>query len=122
MASPAVEHGQSDPPPHGPARPQPCGHGADSGHTEPCQRSARGQKRAEHGDGAEASHAAEARPSCADRTAAGSGVSELRIDYGPGYRVYFVRRGEDLIVLLAGGTKDTQARDIGQAITLASEL
>ena len=47
---------------------------------------------------------------------------ELRIDYGPGYRVYFVRRGEDLIVLLAGGTKDTQARDIGQAITLASEL
>ena len=52
----------------------------------------------------------------------GSGVSELRIDYGPGYRVYFVQRGEDLIVLLAGGTKDTQARDIGQAITLASEL
>ena len=57
MASPAVEHGQSDPPPHGPARPQPCGHGADSGHTEPCQRSARGQKRAEHGDGAEATRA-----------------------------------------------------------------
>jgi putative addiction module killer protein len=52
----------------------------------------------------------------------GSGVSELRIDYGPGYRVYFVQRGEDLIVLLAGGKKDTQARDIAQAITLASEL
>ena len=52
----------------------------------------------------------------------GSGVSELRIDYGPGYRVYFVKRGEDLIVLLAGGKKDTQARDIAQAITLASEL
>jgi len=49
-------------------------------------------------------------------------VSELRIDYGPGYRVYFVQRGEDLIVLLAGGKKDTQARDIAQAITLASEL
>src|SRR5450830_1745669 len=45
----------------------------------------------------------------------GSGVSELRIDYGPGYRVYFVQRGVDLIVLLAGGNKDTQARDIAQA-------
>jgi putative addiction module killer protein len=52
----------------------------------------------------------------------GSGVSELRIDYGPGYRVYFLRRGEDLIVLLAGGKKDTQARDIAQAVTLASAL
>ena len=52
----------------------------------------------------------------------GSGVSEMRIDYGPGYRVYFVRRGEDLIVLLAGGDKDTQARDIALAISLASEL
>lgn len=52
----------------------------------------------------------------------GSGVSELRIDYGPRYRVYFLRRGEDLIVLLAGGKKDTQARDIAQAVTLASAL
>jgi len=52
----------------------------------------------------------------------GSGVSELRIDYGSGYRVYFVQRGEDLIVLLVGGKKDTQTRDIAQAITLASEL
>jgi putative addiction module killer protein len=52
----------------------------------------------------------------------GSGVSELRIDYGPGYRVYFVKRGSQLIVLLAGGDKDSQARDIAQAITLASEL
>ena len=52
----------------------------------------------------------------------GSGVSELRIDYGPGYRVYYVKRGENLIVLLAGGDKDTQAKDIAQAITLASEL
>jgi putative addiction module killer protein len=52
----------------------------------------------------------------------GTGISELRIDYGPGYRVYFVQRGDDLIVLLAGGKKDTQARDIAQAITLASEL
>jgi putative addiction module killer protein len=52
----------------------------------------------------------------------GSGVSELRIDYGPGYRVYFIQCGENLIVLLAGGDKDTQAKDIAQAITLASEL
>jgi putative addiction module killer protein len=52
----------------------------------------------------------------------GSGISELRIDYGPGYRVYFVQRGEHLIVLLAGGKKDTQARDIAQAVTLASEI
>ena len=52
----------------------------------------------------------------------GSGVSELRIDNGPGYRVYFVQRGEDLIVLLAGGKKNTQARDISQAIALASEI
>jgi len=52
----------------------------------------------------------------------GTGISELRIDYGPGYRVYFLQRGDDLIVLLAGGKKDTQARDIAQAITLASEL
>jgi putative addiction module killer protein len=52
----------------------------------------------------------------------GSGISELRIDYGPGYRVYFVQRGEDLIVLLTGGKKDTQARDISLAIALASEI
>ena len=52
----------------------------------------------------------------------GSGVSELRIDYGPGYRVYFVQRGENLIVLLVGGKKDTPARDIAEAIKLASEL
>ena len=52
----------------------------------------------------------------------GSGISELRINYVPGYRVYFVQRGADLIVLLAGGKKDIQARDIAQAITLASEL
>jgi putative addiction module killer protein len=52
----------------------------------------------------------------------GEGVSELRIDYGPGYRVYFVQRGVPLIVLLAGGDKRTQAQDIQKAIRLAREL
>jgi putative addiction module killer protein len=52
----------------------------------------------------------------------GEGVSELRIDYGPGYRVYFTRRGNKLIILLAGGDKATQARDIANAIRLAREL
>jgi putative addiction module killer protein len=50
----------------------------------------------------------------------GEGVSELRIDYGPGYRVYFAHRGQTLIVLLAGGDKDTQ--DIRRALQLAREL
>jgi putative addiction module killer protein len=52
----------------------------------------------------------------------GSGVSELRIDYGPGYRVYFVQRGPMLIILLAGGDKRTQERDIKQALELARML
>lgn len=52
----------------------------------------------------------------------GEGVSELRIDYGPGYRVYFVKRGEAVIVLLAGGDKSTQAKDIRAAIRLAQNL
>ena len=49
----------------------------------------------------------------------GSGVSELRIDYGPGYRVYFLQRGPMLIILLAGGDKGTQDRDIKKALELA---
>lgn len=52
----------------------------------------------------------------------GEGVSELRIDYGPGYRVYFVQRGAALVVLLAGGDKATQQRDIGEAKALARNL
>ncbi len=52
----------------------------------------------------------------------GQGVSEIRIDYGPGYRVYFVRQGETLVVLLAGGDKDSQDRDIRRALELARGL
>ena len=52
----------------------------------------------------------------------GEGVSELRIDYGPGYRVYFVQRGQRLVVLLAGGDKRTQDQDIKTALDLAREL
>jgi putative addiction module killer protein len=52
----------------------------------------------------------------------GEGVSELRIDYGPGYRVYFVNRGKALVVLLAGGDKSTQASDIETALRLARNL
>lgn len=52
----------------------------------------------------------------------GGGVSEMRIDYGAGYRVYFVSRGTILIVVLAGGTKKTQGRDIRTAIQLADDL
>ena len=52
----------------------------------------------------------------------GEGVSELRIDYGPGYRVYFIRRGRELVILLAGGDKRTQNRDIKTAMELARNL
>jgi putative addiction module killer protein len=49
----------------------------------------------------------------------GEGVSEMRIDYGPGYRVYFAQRGQTLVILLAGGDKRTQDRDISTALKLA---
>lgn len=52
----------------------------------------------------------------------GQGVSELRITYGPGYRVYFTQQGEDLVILLAGGDKKTQKRDIKLALELAKDL
>ena len=56
-----------------------------------------------------------------DIKSVGGGVSELRIDYGPGYRVYIERRGNLLILLLAGGTKKTQQTDIAKAKALAKE-
>ena len=52
----------------------------------------------------------------------GDGVSELQVDYGPGYRLYFVRKGELYVVLLAGGDKSSQDRDIRQAKALASDF
>ena len=57
-----------------------------------------------------------------DVRSVGGGVLEMRIDWGPGYRVYFVARGEHLVVLLAGGDKRTQAVDIRRAIELAKGL
>jgi len=52
----------------------------------------------------------------------GEGVSEMRIDYGPGYRVYFKKRGRTVVVLLAGGDKRTQSTDIETALQLARDL
>ncbi len=52
----------------------------------------------------------------------GEGVSALRIDYGPGYRVYYKKQGQEVVVLLAGGAKRTQASDIKTALRLARNL
>lgn len=57
-----------------------------------------------------------------DAKSVGEGVSEMRIDYGPGYRVYFTKRGSEVIVLLAGGDKRTQDADIRTALRLAQSL
>lgn len=57
-----------------------------------------------------------------DVKAVGEGVSELRIDYGPGYRVYFTKRGREVVILLAGGDKTTQSADIKVALRLARNL
>jgi len=57
-----------------------------------------------------------------DVKAMGEGVSELRIDYGPGYRVYYKKHGRKVVILLAGGDKSTQAKDIKTALRLARNL
>jgi len=49
-------------------------------------------------------------------------VSELRVHYGPGYRLYFVRRGRVIVVMLSAGDKSTQQRDIRRALKLAAEI
>lgn len=57
-----------------------------------------------------------------DCQAVGEGVSEMRIHYGPGYRVYFTQRGLEIVILLAGGDKSTQSKDIKTALDIARRL
>ncbi len=57
-----------------------------------------------------------------DSEAVGEGVSEMRIQFGPGYRVYYVQRGLEVVILLAGGDKSSQARDIKSALEMARNL
>jgi putative addiction module killer protein len=60
--------------------------------------------------------------SLGDWKTVGGEVSEMRVDVGPGYRLYFTRRGSILIVMLAGGDKSTQARDVKRAQRILKEL
>lgn len=57
-----------------------------------------------------------------DAKSIGDGLHELRVDHGPGYRVYLMRRGDILVILLCGGDKASQARDISQAKAMAEQL
>jgi putative addiction module killer protein len=57
-----------------------------------------------------------------DTKSIGTGVMEMRIDYGPGYRVYFTQRGKTIVILLCAGDKRTQKQDIKRALELAREL
>ena len=77
--------------------------------------------RSRQGSGAGSDRAAGSRQP-GRRGPVGKGVSELRIDYGPGYRVYFRRQGDTVVVLLAGGDKRTQSDDIETALRLAGNL
>ncbi len=56
-----------------------------------------------------------------DTRSVGDGVSEMRIDYGPGYRVYFTKRGKTIVILLCGGDKKSQRKDIATARKMAKE-
>lgn len=57
-----------------------------------------------------------------DAKVVAQGISEMRIHYGPGYRIYFTKRGNEIVILLAGGSKRSQAKDIKAALRLAQHV